>query len=194
MKGLLIVIDGVDGSGKTTVCKELYNKLNKKMNAKLIDIYYDQVGVDIFKIIKHTKLTPEVETLLFSAIFQRNWDTYIKDWLRSGDIVVADRWITTTYAYQVECLHSDINPITTMNAPDIKIFLDIDKKVADSRISERRDKWESNKLIKDNLDHVMRNMALINNYNIIDTNNKSINDIVDEAYDIINNYKQRKGI
>lgn len=185
-KGKFIVIDGVDGCGKSTICKKLYEKFKDKINTHLIDIYYDDFDNNIFNIIKNNDLSPEEEILLFYSIFQHNWNSYMNKWLFYDGLVIADRWITSTIAYQVHCLHSNIIPSIDVGNPDLYFLLKVDNKTANERIEGRKDKWESNNSIETNLSSAMEKIYTKNNAIVIDTNHKSIDMIVDKIYEYIN--------
>ena len=183
-RGYLVTIDGVDGCGKSTICDELAKMLEPDMDVELYDIYYDNFDREMFNMLKKNKLTPEQETLMFSTIFQHNWDEYIKRDISSGKLVVCDRWITTTLAYQVHCMYSDIMPMCTAMKPDMQILLDVTDDIASKRIDKRgkKDKWESSSVIKKNLNDVMRKIAKKEKYLVVDVNTRPINDIVTEIY------------
>jgi dTMP kinase len=107
-KGKLIVIDGIDGSGKSTQVKLLIKHLKKDgRKVKLIDFpeYYSNF---FGKFISHclseqyynwTHIHPKIASIVYAADRFESKDKIIK-WLKEGNIVVADRYETTNQIHQ----------------------------------------------------------------------------------------------
>ena len=107
-KGKLIVIDGIDGSGKTTQIKLLIKHLKKDGHkVKLIDFpeYYSNF---FGKFIGHclseqyynwTHIHPKIASIVYAADRFESKDKIIK-WLKEGNIVIADRYETTNQIHQ----------------------------------------------------------------------------------------------
>jgi dTMP kinase len=101
--GKFIVIEGIDGAGGETQTKLLFNYLKKKRKPVEKLSYPDYQG-PIGKLIHqflHRKydFSPEVQFLLYSTDFLKDKEK-IKMWLERGKFIIADRYFTTTLAYQ----------------------------------------------------------------------------------------------
>jgi len=104
---LIISFEGIDGSGKTTIAKNIEFELNKR-NFK---VFYteeptnSQLGKairDLVLLNKNIKLSPFSQALLFTADRNYHVDCVIKNALEYKNIVILDRFIDSTLAYQGE--------------------------------------------------------------------------------------------
>lgn len=148
MKGLFITIDGIDGAGSSTQVKMLVDKLNS--------MGYSAIGTKepnpkgpiepiIREIIRRPTLSPELEALLFAADRIYHVEVFIKPWLKEGKIVVSDRYLESSIAYQtIQGLEESW--ILTINRgaikPDISIILDIDPIISLKRKGKTSDRFE----------------------------------------------------
>jgi dTMP kinase len=105
LRGKLIVFEGIDHSGKSTIVNELYNDLLYR-NIKTIKTFqpgdndedYNQTLKDMCKTKKYN-LDPL--TNLFAFMTDRSENTVkIKRYLNDGHTVLVDRWWYSTIAYQ----------------------------------------------------------------------------------------------
>jgi dTMP kinase len=154
VKELFISFEGLEGSGKSTQAKRLYewliskgykcvftqepggNEITKKIRAILLDR-------------KNEKLTYMAELLLYLADRAQNVEEIIKPALKSRKIVITDRFSDSTVAYQgggrelALSVIKDLNRIATSGIkPDLTIFLDIPPKKGLARI-KNKDRMES---------------------------------------------------
>jgi dTMP kinase len=148
-KGLFIVIEGLDGSGKTTQAKLLVEKLQQKYsvifttepsNGKIGSFIRNSYLYD------STRLPTEAEALLFSADRIEHCKTEIEPALNQRKIVVCDRYLYSTIAYQGGAgLSTDW--IKTINAralqPDFCIFLDMAPERVLERLQRKRSVMET---------------------------------------------------
>ena len=143
LKGVFIVLEGVDGCGKTFHTRTLKEGLRQRgFNA----VYTaEPSGSIVGKFIKTTlateKISPEVEALLFAADRCEHLKTEILPSLESGKVVVCDRYLYSSLAYQ-GAQGVDVNWIKTINKfavkPDIAFCLDIPPDVALGRIKRKK--------------------------------------------------------
>lgn len=104
MKGKLIVIEGIDGSGKSTQLA-LLAKLLKRRGLKTRYIHIPQHGrrsaamVDDYLNGKYSKVDPRVASL-FYAIDRFDAGFAIRRWLNEGYVVLCDRWVTANAGHQ----------------------------------------------------------------------------------------------
>jgi dTMP kinase len=136
MKGKFITFEGSEGCGKSTQSKLLYTYLKKK---SLSVIYLREPGgVKVSEKIRQILLDPknvicaECETLLYMAARAQVVSDIIKPSLSKGKIIICDRFMDSTLAYQGYGLGIDIDFIkiigkfaTTGIKPDLTIFLDL---------------------------------------------------------------------
>ena len=153
--GLFVVIEGMDGSGKTTAAHNLVNRLEKEYKT----IYVREPGSDktaekIRDIVLHTDLSNRERTLLFAASMSINMRKQILPKLEEGYIIVCDRFIRSTWVYQgfydvnnfsgiQKCkkINNQFNELESFavynRMPDIEFLLKIDPEIAYSRTHKR---------------------------------------------------------
>ncbi len=107
-KGKFIVIDGTDGSGKKTQTELLLKRLKKEgIKAKSIDFprYYNNLfGELIGECLAgehgdYAKFDPKIASVLYAADRFESKEQ-IEDWLRKGNIVIADRYVSSNQIHQ----------------------------------------------------------------------------------------------
>ncbi|MBU1997787.1 MAG: dTMP kinase [Candidatus Omnitrophica bacterium] len=154
MKGKFITFEGSEGSGKSTqielTCKHL------KANKKQILFVREPGGVkisekirDILLDVKNTNMSDECETLLYMAARAQLVKEVILPALRQGKIVLCDRFLDSTIAYQGYGNGVDVDKIkkigdfaTNSIKPDLTIIFDIDTAKGLSRTSRIKDRIE----------------------------------------------------
>ena len=130
-KGIFIVIEGLDGSGKTTQAILLADKLSKSHKVLLTaEPSKGKIGTFIRNccLYELTRLPTEAEALLFAADRIEHMQEELKPALDDGKIVLCDRYVYSTLAYQGSAGLS-LDWIKTINAraiqPDFSLFLDV---------------------------------------------------------------------
>jgi len=102
--GLFIVIEGPEGSGKTTQVEMLYRYLteNGYQTVCVREPGGTDVGQKLREILKDKSLSLEIETelLLFAASRAQLIRSIIKPALNSGKVVISDRFTLSTEVYQ----------------------------------------------------------------------------------------------
>ncbi|MCQ5340495.1 MAG: dTMP kinase [Candidatus Methanomethylicia archaeon] len=196
MKGCFITIDGIDGAGSSTQTKLLVDKL--------IELGYNSVGTKepnpngpiepiIRSIIKGPCISPELEALLFAADRIYHVEFFIKPWLKEGKIVVSDRYLESSIAYQTsQGLDEDWILLINKKAiiPDISIILDVDPEISLKRKTILIDRYERIEFLKKvRLKFLERAKKM--NYYIIDAS-KSIIEIHKEILDLVLDYINKK--
>lgn len=145
-KGCFIVFEGLDGSGKSTQVRELSSKLhNMKYEAITTrePTKKSVIGNLIERILyNHTVVPDEVLALLFAADRTNHTINTIIPALEKGLIVISDRYIYSSLAYQSRGMKKtlEIDWIRSINRPaidpDIVIFLDVTPKEGMRRLQE----------------------------------------------------------
>ena len=107
-----ITFEGIDGSGKSTISKKVYEKL-KKQGIKAVLTYEPTdtwIGKQVQKCIE-SKSDPFITAFTFIADRIQHCKQ-IQQWIDEEKIVICDRYAESTYAYQGAQLEEKIkNPI-----------------------------------------------------------------------------------
>jgi len=137
MKGKFITFEGSEGCGKSTQSKMLYDYL--KEQGKLVVYLREPGGVkisekirDILLDAKNDLMSPVCEMLLYMAARAQVVSEIIEPALKKGNIIICDRFLDSTIAYQGFGLGMEVKEIKYIGAiathkinPDLTIFLDL---------------------------------------------------------------------
>jgi dTMP kinase len=146
-RGAFICIEGIDASGKTTQAHRLVRNLRRRG----LDVVYttEPSTGEIGKLIRDHVLNRKkrvpvaVEALLFAADRVDHVDKEIKPALQKGKIVICDRYVYSTLAYQ-GAADLDLNWIEQINqfalVPDLALFLDVSLEVVIERMQSKSEK------------------------------------------------------
>lgn len=145
-RGILIVFEGIDGSGKSTHARLLYNYIIKRgFDAVILkEPTKGRWGDKIREIARHGRgrISPKEELDYFINDRMEDVQNNIKPALKAKKIVIMDRYYISTMAYQGATLGNpeEILRINERFAPppDAIFLLDIEPDVAISRIMEGR--------------------------------------------------------
>lgn len=149
-KALFVVIEGVDGAGKSTQAGKLAEWLEIKTGRKTIRTAEPFILRDL--ILGRKDLCALSELLLFLADRAEHVNKIIMPAINSGNNIICERYNDSTLAYQSGGHEIEISHVKNLiNAckfpePDIKIFLDLSPEIAFSRVKERNnlnDKFEA---------------------------------------------------
>lgn len=148
---IFISLEGIDGSGKTTIAKLLKDNLSQRGYNVLLtrEPGGDPVGEKIRDIIldkENKTMSAWTEALLYISARKQHLEKVIVPAIRSGIIVICDRFSDSTLAYQGYARGlgvSDVEEIQNIVfgpiKPDLTIFFDITPKEAAKRIATRKD-------------------------------------------------------
>jgi len=153
-KGLFITFEGGDGCGKTTQIKLLDEYLQSKGYKTLLTREPGSrgLGVKLREILLNYEgeVSPNCESFLFLADRAQHVDCIIKPALANGTIVLCDRHIDSTVAYQGYGRGLDLEQIYSLNKiatsglkPDLTIVLDVDVETSQKRVGADKDRMES---------------------------------------------------
>jgi len=149
-RGTFICIEGIDASGKTTQARRLVRNLRRRG----IDAVYTtepssgKVGRLIRRYVldRKRRVPIAVEALLFAADRVEHMETEIKPALRKGKVVVCDRYVYSTLAYQ-GAAGLDLKWIELINrfalVPDLALFLDVPPEIVLKRLKRKRSVMET---------------------------------------------------
>ncbi|MEZ0290336.1 MAG: dTMP kinase [Sulfolobales archaeon] len=142
----LIVIEGIDGSGKTTLAINLIKRLEER-GFKAYYTYepYSSPFTEALKRVKSVmKTNAVIDALAMSLDRAYHIETVIKPRLAEGYIVVLDRYYYSTIAYQ-GAMGADIDWLKSLSRvfikPDISFYLDVSIETAMRRIREKESRW-----------------------------------------------------
>ncbi|KEI16429.1 dTMP kinase [Clostridium haemolyticum] len=162
-KGVFITLEGPEGSGKTTIVKMIERYL-KENNIDYISTR-EPGGINISEQIReiildreNTEMDARTEALLYVASRRQHLSERVIPALKSGKIVICDRFIDSSLAYQGYARGIGIDEVMSINEfaidgymPNLTLYLDIDPEIGLRRISENA-KREVNRLDLEKLD------------------------------------------
>lgn len=127
MKGLFIVMEGPDGSGKTTQINLLEQYLKEAGYECLItrEPGGTVIGEEVRKLIlnpEHKEMSPVTEMLLYAASRAQLVHEVIGPALEAGRIVISDRFVDSSIVYQGIARNLGISTVAAVNAPGIGIY------------------------------------------------------------------------
>lgn len=147
---MFITLEGVEGSGKSTLSSSLASAIEKNGDATVLLTRQPgatPVGKQIRQILldtKNTSLVPRAELFLFAADRAQHVEEEIRPSLARGEVVICDRYIDSTIAYQGYGRGLDIKMLNELNAlatgglnPDLTLLLDLDPKLGLERARNR---------------------------------------------------------
>lgn len=145
MRGKFVTFEGCEGSGKSTQLRLLGEYL-KDSGADFMmtrEPGGSSISEDIRKIIlnpSNTAMCAECEALLYAAARIQHLKEIVEPALAAGKLVICDRYVDSSFAYQGaarglgEEFIAQINAFALLNyPPDLTVFLDISPKAAFER-------------------------------------------------------------
>lgn len=156
-KGIFIVFEGGEGSGKSTMIDKTYNWLNE--NGIPCIKTREPGGIEISERIRevilninNTKMDGKTEALLYAAARRQHLVEKVIPELEAGKVVLCDRFLDSSLAYQGHARGLGINEILQINKfaignnmPSITILFDLDPQIGLNRINKDK-KREINRL------------------------------------------------
>jgi dTMP kinase len=155
---VLITFEGVEGSGKSIQIRRLERWLRREGYRVETTREPDgtALGVGIRRLFERRNVAPQplAETLLFMAARHQHVSETLRPSLRSGRIVLCDRYTDATVAYQGYGRGVDLELIRELNVratggvlPDLTLLFDLDPALGFRRIGARRlDHFERRRL------------------------------------------------
>ncbi len=146
MKGKFITFEGPEGSGKSTVIVAVKDFLEKEGYSILTTREPGGIKIaeDIRSIIldkKNTEMDAHAEALLFAASRSQHYNEKIKPALEADKIILCDRFIDSSLAYQGHARGLGVEEVYQINKfaigdklPDLTLFFDVPPKVGLSRV------------------------------------------------------------
>ena len=154
MQGLFITFEGPDGCGKTTQMKLLAEYFEKK--GKEVVLTREPGGKGLGEKVREILLNYDgevsdlCESFLFLADRAQNIDIIVNPAVKEGKIVLCDRHIDSTVAYQGYGRGLNIDRINMLNnlatngkKPDLTLVFDVDVETSMKRVGKEKDRMES---------------------------------------------------
>lgn len=157
-KGLFITLEGGEGAGKSTLLEGLVKELTADgfSVVKTREPGGSPLAEKIRQLLLHSGqgIASKAELLLFLAARAQHVQEKILPGLESGSLVICDRFMDSTIAYQAFARGLPLEEVETLEKiarsnllPDVTLLLDIDPEEAFKRISSRgRDRMEKESL------------------------------------------------
>lgn len=155
LRGKFVVFDGPDGSGKSTQFTRFLD-VCKRAGLPVCDVREPggtAIGENIRRILLDQsagELSLRCEMLLYMASRAQLVEERIRPAMARGELVLADRFVSSTLAYQGAgggIPREEIDAVTTAACqelkPDLVVIFDADEATAASRVSEEPDRIES---------------------------------------------------
>jgi dTMP kinase len=155
LKGVFITFEGLDGCGKSTQMELLAQALSER--GYVTTVTREPGGTPLGEGIrdmlldpKHHGMSARAEALLYSAARAHLVETVIRPALEDGQIVLCDRYIDSSLAYQGYGRGLGTDYILLVNDwgtgglfPDLTLFLDLDDSVRSTRVAAVPDRLEA---------------------------------------------------
>jgi dTMP kinase len=149
-RGTLITIEGLDGAGKTTLSRALQRELAARASGRHVELLREPGGVKVSEriraLVKDPALapTPRAEALLYAAARAQLVEERIRPLLRQGAVVLLDRFVDSSLAYQGAGRALGVEQVREINlfatgglVPDRTLLLRISLLERRARIDER---------------------------------------------------------
>lgn len=201
MSGKFITFEGNDGCGKTTISSRIYETLK----AEGYDVIFTREpgGISISEQIRSVLLDPKnttmdgrTEALLYAAARRQHLVEKVIPALEEGKIVLCDRFIDSSLAYQGVARGLGIDEVYKVNEfaidshmPDATIFLKVDAEIGMVRIASRGEKdrldeegEKFHRLVAQGYDEVLKRYQ--NRIHVIDAE-QEVDQVFDDTYRLI---------
>ncbi len=165
MRGIFITIEGPDGAGKTSVIKKLIPMLVKTVQQEIVATR-EPGGSRIAEEIRELILNPEniemdirTEALLYAAGRRQHLVEKIIPALETGKVVICDRFVDSSLAYQGVARGIGISEVAEINqfatdnlSPDLTLYLDIEAHLGLERINQNKNNRQFDRLDQETLE------------------------------------------
>lgn len=206
MTGYFITFEGGEGAGKTSTLQAIAQRLREQN----IDVVTTRepggivIAEEIRKVIlnpTHTEMDGRTEALLYAAARRQHLIEKVVPALNAGKVVLCDRFIDSSLAYQGYARGLGIDEVYQINKfaigsrmPDLTLFFDIEPEEGLRRINDNKEReqnrldletLEFHKLVYEGYQTVLK--MFHERMQIIDAN-KSFKDVEEQVYKKISEY------
>ncbi len=146
MNGFFITFEGTEGSGKTSIIKEVKKYFDEKKIQIMVTrepggIRISEKIRDILLNKEHIEMDARTEALLFAASRRQHLVEKIRPALEEGTLVLCDRFVDSSLVYQGIARNLGIDQVYQINQfaiedtlPDLTIFVDVRPEVGLARV------------------------------------------------------------
>ena len=202
---MFVTIEGPEGSGKSSVTKEVTKRLEQE--GFEVVLTREPGGTPIAEQIRevilnkeNTKMDPVTEALLYAASRRQHLVEKVWPLSKEGKIVISDRFIDSSLAYQGGARGLGIDYILSMNNfategyfPDLTLLFDLDPRIGLERIAANKNR-EVNRLDLEKIEfHEQVRQTFLSlarrfpeRFVVLDAS-KTFNEVVEDAYNAIKN-------
>jgi dTMP kinase len=159
MSGTFITFEGPDGAGKTTIIRMVAEQFTNVLLTR------EPGGIDIAEQIRNvilakenTAMDPRTEALLYAAARRQHLIEKVKPALAEGKLVLCDRFVDSSLAYQGYARGLGIDEVWAINQfaieqmmPELTIYFDIEPQLGLQRINKNKGR-EINRLDLEDLE------------------------------------------
>ena len=211
-KPFFIVFEGVEGCGKSFQSRKLYNKLKKHKiqtiltrepgGTKSAELIRNLILKDYFNKSKNEKFSKYTDTLLYLAARNEHVTSKIKPALKQKKVVICDRFVDSTKAYQVYGKQISLNFINQIHKyilngvkPNLTFVLTVSSKTSRKRLLKRRSKNRYDNFSQSFYDKVQKSFLKLaknkKNYFILNSSKNDTN-LEKEIFKITSKYLKIK--
>jgi dTMP kinase len=145
---MFITFEGGEGSGKTSLIQNIYTALSQTRSVITTREPGGSLIAEAIRDVvlnpKYQGIKPHTEALLYAASRAQHLDEVIIPALQKGAIVLCDRYLDSSLAYQAHARDLgfefvlDINQYAVKNMPNLTFYIDLDPKEGLGRIASRQ--------------------------------------------------------
>lgn len=197
---MFISFEGGEGSGKTTIIDAIQERFMEKYNVVVTrEPGGGNISEQIREIIlskEHTHMTPQTEALLYAASRTQHLDEVIIPAIKRGDLILCDRYVDSSFAYQAHARQLGFDYISKINdyamnyLPDLTFYIDVQPEIGLDRIKGRTkkdrlddEKLEFHKMVRDGYLEVVKRFP---ERVVLIQGNRSIEEIMKDIINYIN--------
>ena len=207
-KPFFIVFEGIEGCGKSFQSKKLFDKLKKKKvdtiltrepgGTKSSELIRNLILKDYFEKNSKEKFDKYTDTLLYLAARNEHIKNKIRPALLKKKVVICDRFVDSTIAYQVYGKKVDLKFIQNIHKkilkgikPNIIFILKVSKKISRMRLKKRKNKNRYDNFAPSFYTKAQNSFIKIaknkKNYYILNSSSND-NTLEHKIFDIVNKY------
>ena len=198
-RGYLIVIEGIDQSGKKTQSLLLEDRMRKEgsdVTAISFPDYRTPLGKEIKKFLAAEKSTSPLQ-ILHMLLAANRWEreNELSSWLNAGKIVIANRYSPSNLTYGISRGFDQdwlLNLESGLPDPDLVIVLDIDPTTSTSRKHSDRDLNERDNELLAKVSRSYRKMTELHGWNLIN-GDETVERIHEDIWAVIKGFFERIG-
>lgn len=210
--GYFISIEGGEGSGKSSVLKEVISRLNKDGYNNIVTSREPggiKIATDIRQVIldkENTSMDAVTEMFLFAASRRQHIVEKVLPCLENNAIFVCDRFVDSSYVYQGIAGNVGLDTVIKVNdiatigcVPNLTILFDVDPRIGLKRISDNKDR-EVNRLDLKSLEYhdkirsgYLEIAKMFKDRIVVIDASKNFDEVVNEVYNLIKSKLEENG-